>query len=138
MVMWVTWLFGHKHPSKPYKIRVCVITPVWSHLGYVGYTQKTKSDKDKKDKGRTNMVIPQMTAGQNKALEAMLSGRNVFLTGGAGTGKSTAVELFIEMAFSFIINIVNSFLVVISQVTTTTWLIEIELRGRSHQRVNWA
>lgn len=37
------------------------------------------------------------TKGQQRALEAMLSGRNVFLTGEAGTGKSEVVKKFISM-----------------------------------------
>ena len=37
-----------------------------------------------------------LTSEQKKALDLMLSGRNVFLTGKAGTGKSTVLEIFGE------------------------------------------
>lgn len=36
------------------------------------------------------------TKGQAKAMEALRSGRNVFLTGNAGTGKSFVLNAFIE------------------------------------------
>ena len=39
---------------------------------------------------------PEMTAEQNKALELMLSGKNVFLTGEAGTGKSALLNKLCE------------------------------------------
>lgn len=38
-----------------------------------------------------------LNEGQERALEAMKSGRNVFLTGEAGTGKSEVVKMFISM-----------------------------------------
>ena len=38
-----------------------------------------------------------MTELQKKALEAMANGENVFLTGGAGTGKSFVLKKFLEM-----------------------------------------
>lgn len=39
-------------------------------------------------------VLMQLTVEQNYALQAMLAGTNVFLTGEAGTGKSTIVHEF--------------------------------------------
>ena len=36
-----------------------------------------------------------LTKGQLFALEEMLSGKNVFLTGEAGTGKSEVIKMFI-------------------------------------------
>lgn len=45
-----------------------------------------------------NINKTDLTAGQQKALEMMLEGKNVFLTGEAGTGKSEVVKIFIEMA----------------------------------------
>ena len=36
------------------------------------------------------------TKGQAEAMEALLSGRNVFLSGNAGTGKSYVLNAFIE------------------------------------------
>ncbi|MBQ9772860.1 MAG: AAA family ATPase [Lentisphaeria bacterium] len=39
---------------------------------------------------------PEMAAEQNKALELMLSGKNVFLTGEAGTGKSALLKKLCE------------------------------------------
>lgn len=36
------------------------------------------------------------TAGQAEAMDALLSGRNVFLSGNAGTGKSYVLNAFIE------------------------------------------
>lgn len=36
------------------------------------------------------------TAGQAEAFEALRSGRNVFLSGNAGTGKSYVLNAFIE------------------------------------------
>ena len=45
----------------------------------------------------TNLAkAPEMTAEQNKALELMLSGKNVFLTGEAGTGKSALLKKLCE------------------------------------------
>lgn len=38
----------------------------------------------------------QFTKGQAEAMEALLSGRNVFLSGNAGTGKSFVLDAFIE------------------------------------------
>lgn len=38
----------------------------------------------------------EFTEGQAKAMEALRSGRNVFLTGNAGTGKSFVLNAFIE------------------------------------------
>lgn len=38
----------------------------------------------------------QLNTEQQKALDAMMSGRNVFLTGEAGTGKSTVLREFLE------------------------------------------
>ena len=45
-----------------------------------------------------NIQITNLTAGQIRALDSMLSGNNVFLTGEAGTGKSAVTEIFIEEA----------------------------------------
>lgn len=45
-----------------------------------------------------NVDISQLTDGQSYALDLMLSGENVFLTGEAGTGKSEVVKLFIRMS----------------------------------------
>ena len=41
------------------------------------------------------METMQLNEEQNRALGAMLSGRNVFLTGAAGTGKSTLLREFL-------------------------------------------
>ena len=38
------------------------------------------------------------TTGQAEAMDALLSGRNVFLSGNAGTGKSYVLNAFIEEA----------------------------------------
>ena len=40
--------------------------------------------------------ISDLTSGQKRALDSMLAGGNVFLTGEAGTGKSVVTEIFIE------------------------------------------
>jgi ATP-dependent exoDNAse (exonuclease V) alpha subunit len=40
--------------------------------------------------------ISALTSGQKRALDSMLAGGNVFLTGEAGTGKSVVTEIFIE------------------------------------------
>lgn len=45
-----------------------------------------------------NIPISKMTDGQKRALQLMLNGANVFLTGEAGTGKSEVVKTFIRMA----------------------------------------
>ena len=45
-----------------------------------------------------NIQIIDLTDGQKRALDTMLSGKNVFLTGEAGTGKSAVTEIFIEEA----------------------------------------
>ena len=45
-----------------------------------------------------NIDLSQLTSGQKRALDAMLSGKNVFLTGEAGTGKSEVVKIFINLA----------------------------------------
>lgn len=45
-----------------------------------------------------NIQISNLTSGQKRALDLMLAGKNVFLTGEAGTGKSEVVKLFISMA----------------------------------------
>ena len=37
-----------------------------------------------------------LTASQQKAYDALLRGENVFLTGGAGTGKTTLIKKFIK------------------------------------------
>lgn len=46
-----------------------------------------------KYRGDTSML----TKGQKNALDAMVSGQNVFLTGGAGTGKSYVLKKFLEL-----------------------------------------
>ena len=40
-----------------------------------------------------------LTSEQKKALDLMLSGKNVFLTGKAGTGKSTVLDKFQERCY---------------------------------------
>lgn len=45
-----------------------------------------------------NINLSQLTEGQKRALDLMLSGENVFLTGEAGTGKSEVVKIFIDLA----------------------------------------
>ena len=47
-----------------------------------------------------NIDISQLTADQKRALDLMMSGENVFLTGEAGTGKSEVVKIFIRTADS--------------------------------------
>ena len=47
---------------------------------------------------RKMINLSQLTEGQKRALDLMLSGENVFLTGGAGTGKSEIVKIFIDMS----------------------------------------
>ena len=43
-----------------------------------------------------SLLKPGLTAGQKSALEAMLNGQNVFLTGNAGTGKSYILQEFLK------------------------------------------
>ena len=45
-----------------------------------------------------SLPISKLTNGQKYALDTMLSGANVFLTGEAGTGKSEVIKKFIEMS----------------------------------------
>lgn len=45
-----------------------------------------------------NINISQLTAKQKYALDLMMNGENVFLTGEAGTGKSEVVKFFIQAA----------------------------------------
>lgn len=45
-----------------------------------------------------HISLSKLTPGQKRALAAMLAGKNVFLTGEAGTGKSEVVKIFIQMA----------------------------------------
>ncbi len=51
-----------------------------------------KPRHDRKQKGSD------LSADQNTALEAMLSGKNVFLTGKAGTGKTYVIQKFLKKA----------------------------------------
>ena len=52
----------------------------------------------RKDGLMKNINLSQLTEGQKRALDLMLSGENVFLTGEAGTGKSEVVKIFIDLA----------------------------------------
>ena len=42
--------------------------------------------------------ISKLTEGQKQALDMMIAGKNVFLTGEAGTGKSEVTKIYIDMA----------------------------------------
>ena len=46
----------------------------------------------------SEIPLNKLTDGQERVLDLMLSGKNVFLTGEAGTGKSEVVKIFIRMA----------------------------------------
>lgn len=46
----------------------------------------------------SNINFNDLNAKQKYAVETMLDGRNVFLTGDAGTGKTTVIQIFIEEA----------------------------------------
>lgn len=43
-----------------------------------------------------SLPISKLTNGQKYALDTMLSGANVFLTGEAGTGKSEVIKKFMK------------------------------------------
>jgi hypothetical protein len=62
--------------------------------------EKVNNIKEEVKKEAAAKLVDGLTAGQSEALEAMRSGKNVFLSGGAGAGKSFLIKKYIKEVVS--------------------------------------